>query len=330
MTSKPATFVTLLLSAILTGCSQEKTVELPLTVQSGYGPFRTGLGGEYAYSEAENNPWKNTYLKVSKLPEGLTDLKLGDIETNIYQTVYQAYLSGNITKEWYEELQESWDWTPDTVNLSKTPVKTKVAFAYGKDPDGILKVVVDANNNLDLTDDRLFTPLEMSAVGSDVNRDSLAREHAFNVAFEAFVHNKTVPVHVPLFIIYSEPFGMFMCNFAQYATTRFKGEQIAISSGSFTNLTYKNIEVVLMRNDPETGKTVKEANPYKKNEYIEIKREIYRISGVNTNRNTLVLEKTGLPKEQLFSTQTGRVCKPIKKCHLSAKYFFSFNRSVFR
>ncbi|MDR1130256.1 MAG: TlpA family protein disulfide reductase [Prevotellaceae bacterium] len=305
MKSKSVALFALLLSAIVFSCSQEKTVELPLTMQNGYGPFRMAYGGESAYSEAENNPWKNTYLNVSKLPEGLTDLKLGDIETNIYQTVYQAYLSGNITRERYEELQKSWDWTPDTVNLSKTPVKTKIAFAYGKDPDGILKVVVDANNNLDLTDDKSFTPLEMNVLDAAANKDSMALEHAVNVSFETFTGNEIVPVHVPLFIMYSESFGMFLRNFAQYATTRFEGEQIAVSSGHFTNLRYNDISVAFMRNDPESGETVKEADLYRKNEYIEIKREIYRIAGVNTNKSTLVLEKTGLPKEQLFSTQIG-------------------------
>ena len=37
--------LTFLLSAILWGCSQEKIVELPLTLQNGYGPFKMGFAG---------------------------------------------------------------------------------------------------------------------------------------------------------------------------------------------------------------------------------------------------------------------------------------------
>jgi thiol-disulfide isomerase/thioredoxin len=60
-----------------------------------------------------------------------------------------------------------------------------------------------------------------------------------------------------------------------------------------------------MRNDLKNEEKIKRADSYRKDEYIEIKNERYRISGVNTNRNTLVLEKTDLPKTELYSTQTG-------------------------
>ncbi|MDR1155017.1 MAG: TlpA family protein disulfide reductase [Bacteroidales bacterium] len=311
MKSKSAALSALLSAILLFSCSQGKNVELSLTMQSGYGPFHSGLGGMSPYSEDADNPWKNTYLKISKLPEGLTDLQYGDIETNIYQTVYQAYLSGNITKDRYEELQKSWNWIPDTLNLSKTPVKTKIAFACGKDPDGILKIAVDANNNLDLTDDKLFTPLEMMSVNEDANKDSIAMANAVQVSFEIFVHDKTVPVSAPLFVTYYNQFDMLMCNFAQYATTRFKGVQIAVSSG-FTNLAYKNIQVAFMRNDLKNGEKVKGEDLYENNEYIEIENEIYRISGVNTGKNTLALEKAGLPKAQLYSTQAGYKSPPFR------------------
>ena len=137
--------------AILISCSSEKktTIELPLTPQNGYGYFDSRLGGISPYAEGENNPWEKTYLTVTGVPENWTEVKFGDIETNIYQTVYQNYLTGNITKEWYENLQKSWGWVPDTLMLSKEPLKTKIAFAFGKDSAGVTNMIVDANNNLD-------------------------------------------------------------------------------------------------------------------------------------------------------------------------------------
>jgi thiol-disulfide isomerase/thioredoxin len=50
----------------------------------------------------------------------------------------------------------------------------------------------------------------------------------------------------------------------------------------------------------------------KKNEYFEIDDEIYKITGVNTSKNTLVLEKTDLPKSQILSTQTGYKSHPFQ------------------
>ena len=311
MKSKEIT-ASILLSICLLSCSQDKVVELPLTMQNGYGPFQVGFGGISPNSENENNPWYKTYLKVSKFPEGLTDIKCGDIETNMLQSVYQNYLLGNITKDRYEELQKSWNWVPDTLNLSKVPIKTKIVFAYGKDSEGITKMVVDANNNLDLSDDELFTPLDMASIDNKANKDSIAQVHAVKVSFETFVHNKIVPVSVPLLVVYHNQINMFMSNFSQYATTQYKGEQIAVSSGSFTNLSYDKIQIVFLRDDLKNGKRVTEEEIHRKNEYIEIKDEIFKIIGVNTNKNTLVLEKTNLPKRQLLSTQIGYKSYPFQ------------------
>ena len=303
MKSKKIALLTLL-SVIFFACSQEedKIVELPLTPQKGHGPFDPSYSYGFRlislYSENEDK----TNLKVSKLPEGLTDMKLGHIETNGYQSAYQDYLLGNITKEKYEESQKSWDWTPDTINLSKTPVKTKIAFVYGKDAEGIVKIAVDANNNLDLSDDELFVPLDMGSYHWS-KADSLAQAYAVGVSFETFVHNKIVPVSVPLFVLYNSEFNIFMSGFLQYMTTQYEGKQIAVSS--FTSLSYHNIKLAVIPEDFEHGKKLKEEDLYKKNEYIEIKGKIYKILGVNTNKNVLVLEKTDLPKRQLFAARVG-------------------------
>ena len=90
-----------------------------------------------------------------------------------------------------------------------------------------------------------------------------------------------------------------MINFYQYATTQYKGEQIAVSSG-FSNLSYNDPRVVFIK-DLKNGEKVKEEDILKKNEYIEIKDETYKIFGVNTNNNTLVLEKINV----ISSTQIG-------------------------
>ena len=293
-----------LLSANLFCYSQ--VVELPLTVHNGYGPFSMGFGGASPIPENENNPWKNSYLKVSKFPQGLTEMKYGNFETNIYQSVYQDYLSGNITKEWYNDLQKSWSWIPDTLNLSKIPVKTKIAFAYGKDLDGNLKIVVDTNNNLDLSDDKLFSLPEMSSFYLNYSQEQLSQTYAVNVSFEIYSHNKIVSVNAPLVIVFNNFNNSvsIMYNFSQYLTTQFKDEPIAVSSSNFTNLSYNDIGVIFI-NSLKDGEKVDRENILRKNEYIEIKDDIYKIIGVNTNRNTLVLEKINLPKTQIFSTQIG-------------------------
>ena len=94
---------------LMTSCSNEKTIKLPLTFQEGYGPFESSMTGISPYSNDENDPWKKTHLKTSGIPKDWTDVKIGAINTDTYQFVYQNYYLGNITKEMYKELQKSWN-----------------------------------------------------------------------------------------------------------------------------------------------------------------------------------------------------------------------------
>lgn len=282
-----------LLSVNLLCYSQEKIVELPLTTQNGYGPFSMGLGGLSLFSdvftsENENNPLKEIYLRLSSAtPKGLTDMQYGFIET---------------------------------------PIKTNIYFVLGKDSEGIIKIAVDANNNLDFSDDKLFTPLDMSIAFFNKTQsqiDSLvAQSHIVNISYETFVHNETVLVSFPVFIVYNSQLNMWMYNFPQYATTQFKGKQIAIFN--FTNLSYNDINLAFVPNDLKNGE-IKREDLYNKNEYIEIEDVIYKILEVNTVKNTLVLEKTDLPKSQLFSTQTGYCPYPFQGEEFTTKTTISLD-----
>lgn len=283
--------------------SQKDVIELPLKMQEGYGPFRTALGGMSPTSYAEDSPWKNTYPKIEKLPEGLSDLHTGYIETNIYQSVYQDYLAGNITADWYEKLQKSWQWIPDSLNLSPKNVKTKIAFAYGKDVEGNKKLVVDANNNSDLSDDPWLSPPDLVSHQGKLN--ALAKDHLLQVSVERYIGNEIVTVNIPVFIMYHSKLNLYMCNFYEYATTELEGETLAVCSGTFGDLSYNNVSLCPMGDYLENNKTNREENNYRKNEYLEVKGDIYRILGVNPNRFSLLLERIDQPKSSLVSTQIG-------------------------
>ncbi|MDO5979076.1 peroxiredoxin family protein [Flavivirga spongiicola] len=290
---------------LITSCLHEKILKLPITLQKGYGPFDSSFGGISPYSNDENDPWKKTHLKVSGVPKNWTDIKIGDINTDIYQSVYQNYYLGNITKEKYKELQNSWNWVPDSMNLSKNPIKCKIAFAFGKDSIGELKMVVDANNNHDFSDDNMFNPTEISPQDKNINKDSLAESNAIVVNFERYSNNKIIDISVPLLIIHMSQYNIFMCNFVQFATTNLNGEEIAIRSNNFLDLSYNNLGVIKVDNGLDKGEKVNYQKVVAKNEYLEIGNNIYKNLGIRKNENVLVLEKTNLPKNKLHSTQIG-------------------------
>jgi peroxiredoxin len=303
------------LSVVIFGCSQSNIVELPLTVHNAPSPVDTWSVALYAVSGNENDPWKSTYPEIAKFPEGLTGIKYGYIETNLYQAAYQDYLLGNITREMYEEWRRH-----DTLTLSKTPVRTKIAFVWGNDSDGVLKIAVDVNGNLDLSDDRLFEALEGTVLFSSTNKDSLIRVHAFDVSYEAFVHEQIAPAIVPLFIYYNSQINMFFSMFCQYATAQYKGEQLVIAQFK-SDLSYKSIQLALY-----SGERVKEEDTYRNNEYIEIKGDFFRIIGVNTNKQTLVLEKTKMRTAQVgqhagfFEAEDFATKAPVSLERLKGKY----------
>jgi len=322
MKLKKRTLIALLLVSIFS-CSQDKIVELPLTIQNGFSPFHPGLVVMDVTSEFENHPMNNSWLKISKFPEGLTDIKYGDIISNMYQFVFQNYVLGNIPEDWYKKANYHKIWENlDTLTLSRTPIRTQIAFAYGKDSEGNLKIAVDVNGNLDLSDDKLFTALEMTTLYSSTNVDSLVNAHIFNVPLEIFVKEKIAPVNVPLLIIYNNRINKFMYGLSLCATSRYKGEQIAVSPKGVWLYQYEkggnDLKLALINNLKE-GERVIEEDIHKKDDYIEIKNEIYKIIGVNVEMHTLVLEKTGLPKSQLFTTQVGFKPYPFQEEEFTTK-----------
>lgn len=287
---------------LITGCKKDHILKLPITYQKGFGPFEASGGGSIPlYNNDENNPWKNTFLKVTGLPKNWTDVKVGDINSDFHQYVYQNYHSGNISKEWYDELKKRWNWEPDTLNLSKEPIKCRAAFAIGIDSTGNAMVVVDANNNYDFSDDE---PFELIQFDSELDWDSLANNEAIYVTFERLLNNKKIQFKVPL-LISSVNLDQYylLCNFAQYGTAKLGNHLISIHSFKFTNLTYKDVGITI--NQSLNGEKVDLQKVVFNNEYLEIGNDLYKNLGVNRNKDVLLLEKMDLSKNQIRSTQIG-------------------------
>lgn len=286
---------------LIAGCKKDNTLKLPITYHQGFGPFESSGGGAIPlYNDDKNNPWKQTFLKVSGVPQNWTDIKVGDINSDIYQYVYQNYHQGNISREWYEELKRMWDWEPDTLNLSKEPIKCRAAFAIGIDSNGTNMVVVDANNNYDFSDDEPFIPIEYN---SNLDWDSLANNKAIDVTFERLLNNKKIQFNAPLLITTLNQDLYLLCNFAQYGTAKLENELISIQSTKFSNLTYKNAGIAI--DQRSNGEKIEFQKLVFNNEYLEIGNYLYKNMGVNRSEDYLLLEKMDLPKNQIQSTQIG-------------------------
>ena len=284
-----------LITTVITSCSQ-KTIELPLIYKDGYGPFLPHVTGLSPYS---NN--HIIQLKVEGVPQDWKNAKIGHITMNRYQEVYQNFLLDNVSEEYYKNTQWAWHWTPDTLKLSKTPIKTSIAFVYEKEASGTYRMILDANNNLDFSDDKIFPPMPMSRITPN---DSILKLNQIMITHESFLNNEVITVHTPIYISYPESIDMLFCNYPRYAVAKFKGEEFAISSNDFTDVSYDEINIVMLNDSLKQGKKANDSQDYLE-EYIKIEGEIYKIEGVEIEKDVLVLEKVNTPEDQIYSTQVG-------------------------
>lgn len=302
-----------ILCCCLMACKEKKeeakTIELPIEFVDNFGPFDQVWFGIQPNTEADtasNNPWNKTFLKVEGIPQTWTEIQTGDININIYQMVYQSYHNGTITEEWYKEVQQSWNWTPDTLNLSKQPMKIKVGYAYGKDKGGNMQMIIDTNNNLDLSDDTIFSPILIDDF-SKLNPDSLA-QHPIRITYERLENNQIVEKQASLLIVYDTNYKILFGSLAQHAIARYEGHTISITSES--NLGYtKDANITLSDGKEEK---VKMMDRIYIGEYITIEDRIYQNKGVDLNRNVLILGTSNLPKEELHSNQVGFKAFPFE------------------
>lgn len=285
----------ILLGMACVAASAQEIIELPLTLHDGYGHFPFGMSGlstNKAIEKYTDDEWIETRLKASdmKLPEGLTDVEWGDIETNFPQFAYQNYLAGKITRETYESVKNN-RWPVDTTMLSQTPVETRIVFAIGKNTAGEMTMVVDTNANRDLTDDARFILPENPEM------------HRTEVSAQVFRDDKIVSVTVPLSFCHEPERNLIWHNFPLYATTEFRGEKLALADP--ISFSFSDFMLVKVREDmaPEANYRINEL--YEKNNFLEFGGELWRIVEVNTNRMALVLENTELSKNELETNQTG-------------------------
>ena len=215
------------------------------------------------------------------------------------QYVYQNYHLGNISKEWYDELQKMWIWEPDTLNLSKDPIKCRAAFAIGNDSTGKSMVVVDTNINYDFSDEE---PFELIQYDSELDWDSWLNNGAINVTFERLLNDKKIQVEVPILISSANMDDYYLnCNFAQYRTAKLENHLIYIYSGNI--FPFRNVGIT--SGQSPIGEKIDLDKVAFDNEYIEIGTNLYKNLGVKRNKDILLLEKIDLPKNEIRSTQIG-------------------------
>lgn len=299
-------------AAVLAGCSRDDgIVELPLTPREGYGPFEFGFALASPNTDDETDVWYNIQINPLSAPSGMSDVEYGGIETDFYQTVYQGYCSGDISAEWYDRWTGLLTTALDSTRLSKAPVKTRIAFAIGKDASGQTVAAIDTDNDLELDDEKVFVPADLDTIWASDNKDSVALANVVTVSAERYSDGEITQITVPVSVAYSRRLGSLCTNFATYSETEYNGVGIAVRPSQY--LTYSTgLELVLTGDaDPQTGK-VAASRILRIGDVMNIKGEILRIKGVDTGNNTLLLEKTGLSADETYAALPGFKAYPFE------------------
>lgn len=298
-------FVVICLVCWTFGLAQYKSIELPLSSHNGYGPFELGFSSISVYSDDPDDPFYLTYRELKGIPKDWKDVKKGSIETNGIQHIYQHFLAGRISTGYFEASKRKLNWSPEAFFLSEKEFKSTIAVVYTKDISGKIKMIVDANNNQDFSDDRIFSPPTIETFSGLNNNDSLLLKNSISVNYERELNNTISKESVPLSIIHVSSDDILLYNFPRYLTTSIEDETIAICSNGFMDLSNRDPRIVAMNNDNNQDFIAT-------NEFIRIKNNIYINKGLNLNKNVLMLEQVDLPFDQLYSTQIGFKSLPFQ------------------
>ncbi|WP_198174927.1 TlpA family protein disulfide reductase [Spirosoma arboris] len=302
---KTAFVILFYINAISTVWAQSNIIELPFEKIEGYGPFVNGYIIPSWEDSSKVNEWTNTYIKLKGLPRNWQQLKQGRILIDNFQYVFQNAQSGKLSKEFYEDLQKNWNWTPDPKTLSVRPIQCYVYVITGLDNSGKRLAMLDSNNNLDFSDEQAFEPSN----AADVNSLNTIHE----ISYELFYKNKIKSFKTNLGIWKTED-GV-RCSFPSYLVANYITDgspyQIAVVSSNFTNPAFFNTTAIVLNdttaNIKMTDKFSKKLFPTlmsKEGEYFKISQSYYKYIGVDLVKNVLQIQPAN-KYDSLYSTQVG-------------------------
>ena len=121
----------------------------------GNGPFTQFWTQETAIDTSSQ--WKNIAVEVSGLPSNWKQMTTMSIHTDFFQFTYQSFVEGKLDEKWFDFVKSAWTWNPTSSDYSSNPVNGGIELVVGYDSNDNLRIIVDQNNNQDLSDDSLLT-----------------------------------------------------------------------------------------------------------------------------------------------------------------------------
>lgn len=307
----------LLFSCFLSICirlsAQSSTLEVPLQFHDGHGFFAPGYGGVNWERGAADNDWFGTYQPVKGIPDSWRDTKKGSIWIDAHQFTYQHYKAGTIGSAMYQDLQKSWNWTPDTTQLSAQPIRCFVAVLTGTDSDGNQKVLVDTNHNHDFSDEK---PIELSTTES-IWKTGIPQEAVVTLPADYYRAGKVVTYPIRMLFALAE--DRVVINYPTYATATIRSgnqtKQIQLAPDMFMNPIYEPVIAAVVTARTNAAHRFSKDDLLEKGEYITVGMDVFEIDRVDYSRKLLRLNRVR-DRSRLVSSQVGFRAHPVEGMNL--------------
>ena len=263
-------------------------VELPMTQHKGSGPFQNIA--EYApmpVKGAEYSDMPDTaYPEITGIsPRWGEEYVSGVIVFDEAQFYYQLFNEGKIDEGLLRSKLESLDANEET--LSKEPLKCYTSFAYRLNPTGCV-VVVDCNNNLDMSDDgiiNIMRPSYVMDIGNS-NEEKMLPNYTVWVQYE-HMHNDTIEADsLPVSMFMPDEGDDLLYTIGVYGTTEIDGTKIGVAPENSTDADFSK---VIIATEFDENKMIGN-NIYKEGQIFRTGENDYKLLGVDTRKDVLLLE----------------------------------------
>ncbi|MBS1681044.1 MAG: TlpA family protein disulfide reductase [Bacteroidetes bacterium] len=291
---KTPVFLLLLLSFSVLNFSgrienKSRLVQLPIRFQDGYGSFKKpNIGFRVLGWHSIAPDWARTESPITGIPDSWNQITKRQIFFDFRQFAYQNFRQGLVSEETVKEFFDP-GYSHSGHAYSSDPIHCFVNIIYGKTPDGEIRYKLDANNNLDFSDEEEVAPAELNLQKLDSLLDTKNKQQ---VTYQAYRNSKTINLIAPVLVLQHK--GSIMVNIPVHGEATIENKRIDVSSANFGSLDFDQV-AICFEGDRGIG-------PYKMNQFFSINSNRFQIVGVNLDKELLLLKT--IPNDSLvFSGQ---------------------------
>lgn len=280
--------ITRILSFLLfTSVAHGQIFELPYTLHNGWGTFEDPHFMGISLSKLnQGNDSENRQLPIKGLPDGFVTQQ---ISTDAFQSVWQDYTSGKISREKLSGYMNAWELDTLSENLTRKFIRCYVHVAFKKENDSSFLYIVDTNNDLDFSDETI-----RSAVMYDQNRlNDLYDEHVVSFTYDAFTRGEMQTKQGEILIFEYDNENMDFIRYDYAYSFPHHGKTTLVHDGTEYELTFMfNRGLHLQLEKSIIVQNAADNTYFGSAKMIIFDTTAYRVAGINTRKEVLLLERS--------------------------------------